>query len=272
MPAVLLTVSFILVLAPESWVQPVRDGVRIILSPVDRIGAPAARSVVETLAAVMDRRDGRAEIRRLNALIDELRIQEGVDQARITRLQRQLDSLREYTGATTHDSPWVPVPVTVLQKPSKVLALKQGGLRDGLLIAGGRTSGISPGAAVVYHYAVVGRVISAGLDTSEVQLLTDPAFRAAAITDKTAIEGIVQGETVSSSVMKHVLLSDKVEPNELVLTSGYGGVFPPGLVIGYVTVVSSTYDARFQRIEIKPAIVPEDLDTVLVLVRRDTAD
>ena len=70
-------------------------------------------------------------------------------------------------------------------------------------------------------------------------------------------------------MLKHVPETEKVQVNELEVTSGFGGTFPKGLVIGQVTEVGSTYDARFQRIVVKPAIVAEDLDTVLVLVKKE---
>ena len=127
------------------------------------------------------------------------------------------------------------------------------------------------GDAVVYEKYVVGRVISTALDIAQVQLVTDPGFRAAAITHPWGVEGTIHGEAGSRCIMKHVLKTDRVDPNNLVLTSGFAGIFPRGFVIGHVSKVTSTYDARFQRVAVTPPVVPEQLETVLVLLKSPDA-
>ncbi|WP_318258735.1 rod shape-determining protein MreC [Geobacter anodireducens] len=56
---------------------------------------------------------------------------------------------------------------------------------------------------------------------------------------------------------------------DVVVSSGMGGIFPKGLVIGEVTMVKKGEYGIFQNINIRPAVNIARLEEVLVLIPRN---
>ena len=260
-----MLMSLLLMVLPASWAHPFRQVVLSIVSPIDRVLVGSTEFFTRISRAVVTDTDDPSELKRLHDEVRALQSQRDAAVAETARLNRTIKSMID-CKTLTDASPLNPFPVDVIEKPTKVLGVMQR-TRGTMRIAAGRTSGIAEGDAVVHQKYVVGRVIWAGLDSSQVQLVTDPGFRAAAVTHPWGVEGTVHGEADTHCILKHVLKSDRVEPRDLVLTSGFAGVFPRGFVVGHVSKVASTYDARVPRVEVVPAIVPQDLETVLVLVK-----
>ena len=56
-----------------------------------------------------------------------------------------------------------------------------------------------------------------------------------------------------------------ISENELVMTSGLGGNFPPDLVIGRVTQFEQSASELFQEAEVRPAVDFDRLEIVLII-------
>ncbi|GEM_PF-6144665 len=272
LPIVLILLSLLLMLLPSVWVVLFRDTLLTLVSPIDRVVAGSLQALGRVPRAMVSASESERQITRLSNEVTELESERDAALAKAAELQRTLDSLYE-AADTIGDAPLVPLPVEIVGKPARVLAARQG-LRGTLLIRAGRISGVKQGDAVVFARYVVGRVISTGLDTSQVQLVTDPGFRAAVMAcapDNAGgihAEGTIHGEGGGQCVMKHVLRTDPVAVDDVVLTSGFAGLFPRGFIVGRVSRVTSMYDAGFQRVEVTPAVKFEQLETVLVLMKR----
>lgn len=129
-----------------------------------------------------------------------------------------------------------------------------------IFINGGKKASIELKSAVLSNQLILGRVIERGNYASRVLLITDPQSHIPVILEKSGIQGILSGGT--SSVMK-IKVSEKsfhtshknpsldkaeskhqesntdvqIEKGEYVFSSGQGGIFPPGFIIGRVTRV-----------------------------------
>lgn len=266
MPTFLMLASFLLLFVPGAWVVLFRNTVLTLVSPVDRLVAGSLETLARAPRALLNVPESPSQIKYLRDKLVVVTSERDAALARAAELERAIKSLtaaREVVG----DAAVVPTVVWIAEKPVRVMAVHQG-LRGTLIISAGRISGIKEGDPVVYARYVVGRVISAGLDSSQVQLVTDPGFCAAAVTHPGAAEGTVHGEAGSYCVMKHILQTDAIAPDDVVLTSGFGGDFPRGFVVGRVSKVTSTYDARFQRVEIEPGVMADQLETVVVLIKK----
>ena len=69
-------------------------------------------------------------------------------------------------------------------------------------------------------------------------------------------------------VFDFVLRQEEVKVGDRVVTSGMGGVFPKGLVVGEVTSVDRQKFGLFQAVEVIPAVDFSHLEEVPVLLRR----
>lgn len=120
-----------------------------------------------------------------------------------------------------------------------VLAVRGGaaGVREFLRVDRGALAGVKKGAVVAVPEGLVGRVVSVTAHTAEVASLTDPAVKVhVRVEGEGRVRGVLSGGTDDALVLRSLQgdLSGASSPvaRARVLTSGLGGVFPPGLEIG----------------------------------------
>jgi rod shape-determining protein MreC len=112
---------------------------------------------------------------------------------------------------------------------------------------------------------LVGRVAETGLHTSKVQLITDPGSNVAAMLQQSRATGLVVGQPDGSLRMLYIPQEDTVQVGDVVLTSGLGGAFPRGLVLGQVSQVVKQDFALFQEAVIHPAVDYRRVELTLVI-------
>jgi rod shape-determining protein MreC len=130
----------------------------------------------------------------------------------------------------------------------------------------GSDDGLREGLPVVVAEGAVGRIIRCSPRESRVLLITDASSAIASLLQESRTRGISRGkgETVS---LEFALRQDPVEVGELVITSGTGGVFPKGLVIGTVSRVVHDDYGLFQEVTVIPAVDFSRLEEVLILLK-----
>lgn len=102
----------------------------------------------------------------------------------------------------------------------------------------GSSSGVEAGLTVVGPSGVVGQVVSCSAGSSTVRLLSDPNSGVAAMIQSVRAEGIVRGSLNGLLYLENVDEDIVVEVGDVVLTSGLGGSFTRGLLIGQVVSVT----------------------------------
>ena len=115
-----------------------------------------------------------------------------------------------------------------------VLADSGSPFRQSVLLNVGARDGIVDGWATMDGIGLVGRISGVGRDTSRVILLTDPASRIPATLQPSGQTAIVQGDNTAAPPISFLEDPDLVRPGDRVVSSGDGGVFPAGLLIGQV--------------------------------------
>lgn len=135
-----------------------------------------------------------------------------------------------------------------------------------ILIDRGVKEGIREGMPVVAGGALAGKVIEAGSRVSKVMLLTDPDSRVACLIQESRQAGLVAGTVGGKILMKYIDLDAEVKPGELVITSGFGEIYPKGLVVGKVEGVMSESRGLYKCARILPQVNFSQLEEVLVIV------
>lgn len=125
-----------------------------------------------------------------------------------------------------------------------------------LLLGGGKKEGIQVKSAVLADRQILGRIIEMGHYSCRVLLITDPQSHVPIILEKSGVQGILSGDNSSLmriKVVEKTLISStdtvplslkgeeqgsKVEKGEYIFSSGQGGIFPPGFVVGRVVEVT----------------------------------
>jgi rod shape-determining protein MreC len=130
----------------------------------------------------------------------------------------------------------------------------------------GASDGVQRGMVVVSAAGLVGHVINPSRDVSKVLLITDYNSSVDAICQTSRARGIVQGKGGDLCDLNYVSRSDNVSPGERVITSGLGGRFPKGLIVGTVTGIEKKPYGVSQRVEIIPAVDFGKLEEVFVIL------
>lgn len=129
----------------------------------------------------------------------------------------------------------------------------------------GTADGVETGLTVMGTSGVVGQVYSAGEHTAEVRLLTDPDSGAAARVESSRAEGVVRGSLEGLLYLENLDADAVVNPGDVVVTSGLGGSYAPGLIIGTVVKVDTRQGESTRRVIVSPNDTTGALEEVLVV-------
>jgi len=136
-----------------------------------------------------------------------------------------------------------------------------------IMINKGSEAGVQRSLPVIATEGLVGRVVEVMPWTSKVQLLTDPVSSVGALLQEQRGTGLVTGDRGQTATVKYLPLMAEVRVGDVVLTSGMGGVFPKGILIGTVTATHRKSGALFQEAAIQPSVDFGRLEEVLVITR-----
>lgn len=150
--------------------------------------------------------------------------------------------------------------------PARVIAEDASSWFRTVTIDKGVEHGVLEGMPVVVAEGVVGRVVRSSPSFARVLLVTDASSAVASLLQHNRARGVCRGQG-ERLVFDFVLRQEEVKIGDRVVTSGMGGVFPKGLVVGHVGSVVRQEYGLFQAIEVVPAVDFSHLEEVLVLLR-----
>ncbi len=130
----------------------------------------------------------------------------------------------------------------------------------------GISAGIKKGMPVVTVEGVVGQVINVSPRYAKVLLATDPNSAVDAIIQSNRALGIIKGDGQVYR-LDYVLKDSAVVKDDLIVTSGMGGVFPKGLLIGQVLEVGNDKRGMFHNITVRPAVNFRELEYVTIILQ-----
>jgi rod shape-determining protein MreC len=115
-----------------------------------------------------------------------------------------------------------------------VLADSGSPFRQSVLLNVGARDGLIDGWATMDGIGLVGRISGIAENTSRVILLTDASSRIPALIQPSGQRAIIAGDNTAAPPIDFLENADLVRPGDRVVSSGDGGVFPAGLLIGQV--------------------------------------
>ena len=149
--------------------------------------------------------------------------------------------------------------------PAKVIGKDPSPFLKYLLIDQGSDQGIRSGMPVVTNNGLVGRIEAVTASAARVKLITDSTSMINAVVPEVDAECMVQGSITGDITIEMVSQDVKLEPGQIVQTSGLGGDFPSDFIIGQVLNVNQINNEIFQSASILPAENFSTLQAVLVV-------
>ena len=154
-------------------------------------------------------------------------------------------------------------------KAATVIARDPGTLSYSILINQGAQDGVRVNMAVVTHQGLVGHVMETFSGTSKVRLLIDTGSSAAAMVQRpqSRAVGIVEGNPAQPSNlrMRNLMRDGDVIKGDKIMTSGLGGIYPKGLLVGEVIDVVDDEGGLLKNAMIRPAVDLTRLEEVFVI-------
>ncbi len=132
----------------------------------------------------------------------------------------------------------------------------------------GESSGIMKDMAVVTSQGVVGRILRTTASTADVVTVVDTLSAIDAIDERSRARGIVEGLSDDLCQLRFALRTDDIAPNDILISSGLGGIFPKGVPVGIVSKVRKQTYGITQEVEVRPAVDFSKLEEVLVIVKK----
>ena len=124
---------------------------------------------------------------------------------------------------------------------------------------------VQKNSSVMNNAGVIGHVIHSSPNSSKVLLITDSRSAVDSLFQETRESGITVGTGENICEMKFVPISAKVNLGDKVISSGLGGVFPKGLVVGTVVDIVKKKQELFQDIMVAPSADLSNIEEVIVL-------
>lgn len=140
-----------------------------------------------------------------------------------------------------------------------VMADSASPFRQSVLLNVGARDGIRDGWATMDGIGLVGRISGVGNRTARVILLTDSNSRIPVTVQPSGQKGLLSGDNTPVPPIEFLEKPDLVRPGDQVVTSGDGGVFPAGLLVG------SVVQGNDRRLRVRLAADYERLEFLRVL-------
>jgi len=141
-----------------------------------------------------------------------------------------------------------------------------------IVIDRGVRDGIREGMPVLANGGLLGQVVDASGHSARVRLITDQRSGVAAFVQRTRVAGVVRGSIEGELSLDFVDSKHAPKRGDVIITSGMGGVYPKGLVVGDVTRVDTERGALFPHVTIVSRVAIDSVEEVLVLVGQTGAD
>src|SRR5947209_10607564 len=119
---------------------------------------------------------------------------------------------------------------------ARVIADSGGSYARNVMVNAGRDHGVARGQAAITGEGLVGRVAEVGSRAARILLITDLNSRVPVVIG-TRQRAILAGDNSARPSLRYVDSGGTIRVGDRIVTSGQGGVFPPGLPVGVVASV-----------------------------------
>jgi len=240
-------------LSEQSWAAPARGVAKSAIAPLEAAMTQVAANVDHVMSGFGDVSALRAENQRLKAADEALRrqvVELNAAAKENATLRQALDFERSFGHRMV---------------AAQVVGRGPDGFSRTLQIDRGTADGVQPGMIVTTGAGLVGRVREAGPHGAIVQTLGDPQSRVNVFLSKSGLQGTVTGGPAALQLEVEHSFGVAALSGEWALTSGVGGGYPRGLVVGELASVTHRASATTDQALIAWVNDPAGISLVLVI-------
>jgi rod shape-determining protein MreC len=120
---------------------------------------------------------------------------------------------------------------------ARVIANSGGAYVRTVMVNAGSDASLARGQAAISGEGLVGRLTEVGARAARVLLITDLNSRVPVVVESTRTNAVLAGDNSERPRLAYLGGSEEIKIGDRVITSGEGGVFPPGLAVGVVAAL-----------------------------------
>jgi rod shape-determining protein MreC len=148
---------------------------------------------------------------------------------------------------------------------AEVIGHEQSSVFKSILINKGTAHGLMVGFPVLNDQGIIGRITECSWHVSRAMLIVDRSSNVSALLQGSRTHGVLQGDGAAGCRLKYIPKAEEVKIGDAVISSGLGGIFPKGIILGVVAAVDKKEGAFFQRIDVQPSVDFGKIEEILVL-------
>lgn len=256
---ILLVVSLVLVIvysreSDDGALHSIQDSTSALTSPLSSLGTSASSIAASATTSVEDlTASGQtlSQLQESNATLAQMVVELEEYRQEAQRLEA-LIGLHDAYGFTSVSS--------------RVTNYASDSYNRMITIDAGSASGVVAGMPVMGNTGVIGQISSTNAYSSQVRLLTDAQSGVAVILQNSRAEGIVTGSVDGVLYLEGIDQSVDISEGEAVITSGLGGGYYRGLVIGTVSSIEQRQGDTTRTIVITPNATFDNISEVMVVL------
>ena len=224
-----------------------------IISPIQKVTTIIINPFVRFIKTINKLSDILEENKLLKEKIN-LFLKENIS---LKELERENRELRELLGSSYYEQ--------FELKLASVIGRTKTDWKNTIFIDKGKNHNIKIDMPVISQSGLIGKVIATSKNFSEVRLINDPNSSVASMVQKTRKTGVIQG--IGDTILNMGLIPKEaeIEIGDIIVTSGLGGVFPKGILIGRVYDIKNLDYELYKSIEVLPSSNFKDLEEVLII-------
>ncbi len=154
---------------------------------------------------------------------------------------------------------------------ARVIGIDFANYYNSVIIDKGLYQGVRRDMAVCDKFGhLVGRIVPpTNFHEAHVQLITDEQCRVSVVSEKSRVVGILRGTSGELCLLDHILATvQDLNEGEDLITTGFDGIFPPGLRVGRILSIEEDRDRPlFKYIVVHPYFQFSGLEAVAVFAK-----
>lgn len=240
-----------------------RNGINTVLTPLQKLftyvtdAADGFTDYFTEFDRIVDEND---KLRELNSeLQDKISAAEETEQMNLW-LFNFLELKREHTDYKF--------------EPATVTGRESGNYKTVYVLDKGTAQGIEVNMPVILPEGIVGHIVEAGTDWSKALTVLEAGVSVGAYVERSGEIGVVSGNYTLAKEglceMKYLGEEADIQVGDRIISSGYGSVYPRGLVIGFVETVEKNAAGRALDVTVRPAAELGDISRLMILTDYET--
>lgn len=235
------------------------QGLMLILSPFQSIVSWTGAHLASITSTVQDFRTVHEQNKQLRMEVEQLRAQ-NLEASEFAAENQRLRALLGYQEAAKQFD----------LLAARVIGRESATWTSMIMINRGSADGLTTDMAVVTELGLVGHLSEVGINSSKVQLILDPRSSVGTLVQRpeSRVAGIVEGDYNNPTMprMVNIPKDADVQVGDVIVTSGFGGVYPKGIVVGHVKEIRNDEGGLLKYGVLETTVNFQKLEDVAVIV------